>query len=152
MPPTVSPTEPFTAVTVPLAGARRVVASSVFWAAVTVACACVTAASSWAIVVADGVSLAAIVAFVCVRLASAVLTAASCCATACSSAVIVFESSTQELAAVVTTWAMPVLVPEPFEATRRKTYAVPAFRPVTEAVTCSAVDPEPPSIFAVWEP
>ena len=62
LPPTVSPTEPLTAVTVPATGAISVVSASAFWSAVTVACAWVTAAWSCAIVVVEGVSLSAIVA------------------------------------------------------------------------------------------
>ena len=68
LPLTVPPTEPFTAVTTPAIGAVRVVSASAFWSATTVASSWATAALSCAIVGAEGVSLAAIVASVWARL------------------------------------------------------------------------------------
>jgi hypothetical protein len=57
-----------------------------------------------------------------------------------------------ELDAVVTNSLSPVLVPNLLLATRRKTYSVSGFRPLSVADTCDAVVPEPASTTAVLDP
>ena len=53
---------------------------------------------------------------------------------------------------MVTNSLSPVLVPNLLLATRRKTYSVSGFRPVSVADTCDAVVPEPASTTAVLDP
>src|SRR2546423_12904498 len=99
-------------------------------------------------VVVDGFALCATVAVVSVGLVSAVFSADLSRCTACSAAVIDVLSSTHELAAVLTTCAIAVLVPELFVATSRNRYEVPASRPLIEAVTLAGAVPAPASSLA----
>jgi len=70
----------------------------------------------------------------------------------CSSVVTACSSAAAELDAVVTNSLSPLLVPNSFLATKRKTYSVSGFRPVSVADTSDAVVPEPASTTAVLDP